>query len=249
MIAVEHRVAEDWRLAHQCGRNGAFNTASQRCEVRQGLAVGQQGPQGFNVGLGAGFVKGQAQTVSVHNAQVDLLGACLIVQFGGVGTGGHGQGVEEVFLFDVQAQSGQALGENRGQVMHAVGNLRQAFRAVVHGVHAGDVGQQYLRGADVGSGLLAADVLLAGLHGQAQGRLAETVHGNADQTTRHVTLERILGGEVGGVRATEAQRHTETLRAADGHVGAEFARRGQHGQGQQVSGHGYQSVGSVEAFG
>jgi hypothetical protein len=47
------------------------------------------------------------------------------------------------------------------------------------------------------------------------------------------------------VRATEAQRHAEALGAADGHVGAELARRGQQGQGQQVGGHGHQGVGSA----
>jgi hypothetical protein len=51
------------------------------------------------------------------------------------------------------------------------------------------------------------------------------------------------------VRATEAQRHAEALGAADGHVGAELARRGQQGQGQQVGGHGHQGVGGVEALG
>ena len=133
--------------------------------------------------------------------------------------------------------------------MHAVGDLRQAFRAVVDGVHAGDVGQQHLRGADVRGGLLAADVLLAGLHRQTQRRLAETVNRNADQTARHVALERIFGGEVSRVRATEAQRHAEALCRTDGDVSAELARGGQQGQGQQVSGHGHQGVGGVEAFG
>ncbi|MCY1423592.1 hypothetical protein D9M71_393080 [compost metagenome] len=92
-------------------------------------------------------------------------------------------------------------------------------------------------------------MLLAGLHGQAQGRVAETVYRNTDQAARHVTFECVLGGEVRRVRATEAQRHAEALCAADGHVGAEFARRGQHGQGQQVGCHGNEGVGSVEAFG
>ena len=96
---------------------------------------------------------------------------------------------------------------------------------------------------------LAADMLLAGLHGQAQGRLAEAVYRHTDQTAWHVALERILGGEVRGVWATEAQWHAKALCAANGHVGAEFARRRQQGQGHQVGGHGDQCVGGVEAFG
>jgi hypothetical protein len=40
---------------------------------------------------------------------------------------------------------------------------------VVDGVHRGDDGEQHLGGADVGGGLLAADVLLAGLQREAVG--------------------------------------------------------------------------------
>ena len=40
------------------------------------------------------------------------------------------------------------------------------MRAVVDGVHGRDVGEERLRRADVGGGLVAADVLLAGLQGQ-----------------------------------------------------------------------------------
>ena len=94
-----------------------------------------------------------------------------------------------------------------------------------------------------------ADMLLAGLHGQAQRRLAEAVDGNADQTAWHVALERILGGEVRRVRATKAQWYAKALCAANGDVGTEFARRRQQGQGHQVGGHGDQCVGGVEAFG
>ncbi|MNE03541.1 hypothetical protein D3C80_960470 [compost metagenome] len=91
-------------------------------------------------------------------------------------------------------------------------------------------------------------MLLAGLHGQAQGRLAVAVDGDADQAARHVALEGVAGGEVGGVRAAEAQRHAEALGAAQGDVGTELAGRGQQGQGQQVGGHRHQGVGGVEAL-
>ena len=50
------------------------------------------------------------------------------------------------------------------------------------------------------------------------------------------------------MRATEAQWHAKTLGAADGHVCAELARRGQQGQGQQVGGYGHQCVGGMEAL-
>ena len=52
--------------------------------------------------------------------------------------------------------------------MHSGGDFQQAVRAMVHSIHAGDVGQQGLGCADVGGGLVPPDVLLPGLHGHAQ---------------------------------------------------------------------------------
>ncbi|MCY1215383.1 hypothetical protein D9M72_272260 [compost metagenome] len=248
VVAVEHRVAEDRALAQQGGRQAAGDPGGQFGEDRQGLAVGEQRPELLDVSLGGGFVQRQAEADGIHLAQVEALGAGQAVQLGGAGTGGQGQGVEEVFLLHGHAQLAQALGEDRGQLVHAPGDAGQALRAVVHGVHAGDVGQQHLGGADVAGGLFAADVLLAGLHGQAQGRLAVAIDGDADQAARHVALERVAGGEVGRVRATEAQRHAEALGAAEGDVGTELAGRGQQGQGQQVGGHGDQGADGVEAL-
>ncbi|MNM84385.1 hypothetical protein D3C81_964730 [compost metagenome] len=88
-------------------------------------------------------------------------------------------------------------------------------------------------------------MLLAGLHGQAQGRLAEAVDGHADQTPGHVALEAVAGGEERRVRAAKTQRHAKTLGTAQDHVGTEFTRRGQQGQGQQVGGHRHQRAGGM----
>ena len=87
------------------------------------------------------------------------------------------------------------------------------------------VRQQRLRGADVAGGLFAADVLLAGLQGQAQRGPATRVLGDAHDAAGHVAFEGVAGGEERGVRSAVAQRHAKTLGAADGDVRAEFARR------------------------
>ena len=50
-------------------------------------------------------------------------------------------------------------------------DLRQPFGTVIDRIHRGDHRQQHLRGADVGSRLLAADMLLAGLQRQPVGGL------------------------------------------------------------------------------
>ena len=83
--------------------------------------------------------------------------------------GVDGDGVEEVVGFDGEAEGGEAGGELGGEAMDAGGDSFEAFGAVVDGVHAGHDGEQDLCGADVGGGLLAADVLLAGLEGEAVG--------------------------------------------------------------------------------
>ena len=51
-----------------------------------------------------------------------------------------------------------------------LGDASEARRAVIDGIHRCDDRQQRLRGADVARGLLAADVLLAGLQGAAARR-------------------------------------------------------------------------------
>ncbi len=55
--------------------------------------------------------------------------------------------------------------------------------------HGGDVGQQRLRSADVGGGLVAADVLLARLHRHAQRRLALRVLAHTCASRDAVKLE------------------------------------------------------------
>ena len=48
---------------------------------------------------------------------------------------------------------------------------------------------------------------------------------NADEPSRHVPFVCIARREISGVRSAESERNAEALRAADGDIGAEFARR------------------------
>ncbi len=147
------------------------------------------------------------------------------------------QRVEEIGAH-VDSGRAQRAGQNGGEAMHAAGNADKAFRAVVHGIHAGHHRQQHLRGADVGGGLLAADVLLARLQREAIGRLAFGIDGDADQAARHRALVGVAAGHERGMRAAEAERHAEALGVADHDVRAPFARRGDQGQREQVGGDG-----------
>ena len=106
-----------------------------------------------------------------------------------------------------------------------LGDRLQPVGAVVDGVQGGHDGQQRLGGADVGRGLLAADVLLAGLQGQAVGRDAGVVLGHAHEAAGQGAFQALRDGHVGGVRAAEEQRHAEALGGADGDVRTLLARR------------------------
>ena len=106
--------------------------------------------------------------------------------------------------------------------------------AVVDRVHGRHVGQERLRGADVGGGLLAADVLLARLEGQAQRLVAVRVARHADQAARHLAGQLRLAREERGVRAAVAERHAEALRRAERDVRAKVGGRLEHGERQQV---------------
>ena len=132
----------------------------------------------------------------------------------------------------------QRGGDGPGVAVDGLGDRLQPVRAVVDGVERGHDGQQRLRGADVGGGLLAADVLLAGLQRQAVGGDAGVVLGDAHEAAGHGALEALLDGHVGGVRAAEEQRHAEALGGADGDVRALLARGRDQGQGEEVGGDG-----------
>ena len=129
--------------------------------------------------------------------------------------------------------------------MGALGDPAQPVRAVVDGVAGGDDGEQHLRRADVRGGLLAADVLLAGLQRQPQRGVAVGVAGQADEPAGQLAGELVAHREVAGVRPAEPERHPEALGGADGGVGAELAGRGEQGQRQQVGGHGDQRAALV----
>jgi hypothetical protein len=60
-----------------------------------------------------------------------------------------------------------------------------------------------------------------------------------------LALERVGDADVTGVRAAVAHRNAEPLRAADRHVGAELAGRGQQGEREQVRGHDSQRSSSL----
>ena len=120
--------------------------------------------------------------------------------------------------------------------MHRARDLRQPLRPVIDRVHRRDHRQQHLRGADVRSRLLAADMLLAGLQRQPIGRLPARIDRQPDDAAGQRALQRIAHRHIGGVRPAISHRHAKALRRTDRDIGAEFARRGQQRQRQQIGG-------------
>ncbi len=125
----------------------------------------------------------------------------------------------------------------------------QTTGAVVDGIHAGHDGQEDLRRTDVGRGLLAADVLLTRLEGKPVCRRSRHVDGDSDEAPGQGALESGAHGHVAGVRATEAHRHTETLRRSDRDVGAPLPRRRGQGQRHEVGGGRDERAGLVGCLG
>ena len=237
VVAVEDGVGQVGALARQVGRQRAghicFNGVQVRGGRRVGHAVGEDVPQQRDIVARRGFVQRHAHVGGVDLAQVDAVLQCRRVQFFRIGDL-DGQGVEIGGIDDLVAQGLQVGGQHARKAVHALGDLQQAGRAVVDGVHRGHHGQQHLRRADIRRRFFAADMLFARLQGQAVGLVALRIDGHAHQAARHIALEFIARGQVARVRAAETERHAEALAVADDDVGAPFARWREHGQGQQV---------------
>ena len=143
---------------------------------------------------------------------------------------------KKLLVDELDAGVAQPGGEYGGHPVRTDRDPAQPVGTVPHGVHPGDDREQHLRGADVARGLLAPDVLLAGLEGEAVGGGAVGVDGHADEPAGQAALEARADGEVARVGAAEPEGYAETLRRPDRHVEAVLARRAQQGQGEQVGG-------------
>ena len=91
--------------------------------------------------------------------------------------------VEELPVLQAEAGALQSAGQVDGALVDPPSNPAQSLGAVVHGIHGRNDRQQHLGGADVGGRLLAADVLLARLQGEAVGRTVLGVDREPDETT------------------------------------------------------------------
>ena len=179
-------------------------------------------PHGFHGFRPRNFIKRDADPVVTNLAQIDAFAPCGFEDFGLAAFGEHGDGVEEDRRVNDEIELLQSRCKCGGLGVNAAGDRPQAHRPVKHCVHRSNDGQQHLRGADVGGGLLAPDMLLAGLQRQPVGLVAARIHSNADQPARHRALVGVFHRHIGRVRTAIANRHAKSLHRTDGDVGAHF---------------------------
>ena len=236
-MAVEARVGQEGARARQRGGQGEPGGAvGARGGILRGAGqgVGERPQDRGDVVIGGGLVDAHAHVVGIEQAQVvaQRLSA-LDSPAGGAGQA-HAHRVEELLVLEGEPERAGADGQVLGPAVHVLGDGHQALGTVVDRVEGRDDRQQGLRGADIRGGLLPANVLLAGLQGQAVGLTALGVPGDADDASRQLAPQRLGDGHEARVGASEEQGHPQALRGTDGDVRADGARLGQQRQGQRV---------------
>ena len=127
----------------------------------------EDAPQGLEVRPTGGLVEGDPEMVAVDETQVDAGFPGPRRDAPRLAGSAHRDRVEVCVGQHLEPETIEPLHHDAGHAVHALRNGAQPLRPVIHGVETGDVREQHLRGADVAGGLLAANVLLAGLERHA----------------------------------------------------------------------------------
>ena len=146
MVAIKYRMAEDCVITQHAVLN---RTAVERHVFIQGVdvqavAVAQQNiEQLHHVFTGSGFVEGNTYRIMDIAAQVDF---CRFSTRQNRRFIGHfnTQSVEVMRMTQLQPFLLQTGGQNISQAVDAISDAFQANWAMIHGIQAGDVGQQNL---------------------------------------------------------------------------------------------------------
>ena len=122
------------------------------------------------------------------------------------------QGVKRVLaLGNSQTKFLAVVAQDLLEVIKSFSNVKESLGSVPDGVESREVGKKSLGSANVGGSFVSSDVLLASLHSHTIARVALTVFGDTDNTSRHFSLELILACHVAGVRSSESHRQAESL--------------------------------------
>src|SRR2546427_12413461 len=111
--------------------------------------------------------------------------------------------------------------------MNTLSNFLHSIGPVIACIHCGNVRQQRLSSADIAGRLLTPYMLFASLQRKSQSGPTTRVLRASDNTARHLAFECVARCEVGGMWPSISERHTKTLRSAQGDVTSEFSWRTQ----------------------
>ena len=248
---MEHRMREEVRRADQ-GRGPRGRGAGLRGRRRLGRAERSREDPRHRVHVGGrgGFVERNADVTGARRVEAEVIA-------GGEGRlpdavararrNGQRERVEVGGVLLRAPQGRQAPGQFAREAVHPSCDPLEAGRAVVHAVHRRHRGQQRLRRADVRRGLVAPDVLLAGLQRHPEGAVALRVDRDADDAAWRLPDVLVARGEERRVRAAVAHRDAEALGAADDNVRAHLPGRGGQDQRQEIGGDGHERAGSMSA--
>ena len=241
-VVVKHGLAQPWPLAQRQLRPGLFQAPLMPglhagCLGLGGLAgtIGQGRQQGLQLLKGTELIEADAHR-RVPWAEIETTGQGPGHELTWMGRG-QAEGVKSRSRLHRQAQSPQPRGQGAAQGQQPLGDGGQTIGAVVHGIEAGHHSQEHLGRTDVAGGLVAADVLLAGLEGQAQGALAFRIEGLTHQATRNLALKGLGGGKERRVGAPKTHGHPKTLGAAHGDIRPQLPHRLEQHLGQWIDRH------------
>jgi hypothetical protein len=135
---------------------------------------------------------------------------------------------------DLESHTASTFSQDHGQRVNTLSNRLQPSGSVVDSVHSAHVCKKSLSGTDVGSSLLTTNVLLTGLESETVGRVTETVLGNSNETSGHLSLHLVGGSKERGVGSSVSHGNTEALGISEGDISAELSRGLKHSKGEEV---------------
>lgn len=156
-------------------------------------------------------MEGDLDVLAVHHSDVYLVLQEHVAGLFGIANFDC-QGVKRVLaLGNGQTKFLAVVAQDLLKVIKSFSDVKKSLGSVPDGVESRKVSKKSLGSANVGGSFVSSDVLLTSLHSHTIARVALTVFGDTDNTSRHFPLELILACHVAGVRSSESHRQAESL--------------------------------------
>jgi hypothetical protein len=248
VVLVEDRLLEVAGLSLERSRDLVIEEGSlirRKSRLELGLRNAKGLDEVTEALKGDTLVKREANLVLSNTAKVNVLRLSVLVNLGnGLRRSLESDSIEKnrtilaetlSVKLELALLKDQALGKT-GLAPDILSNGLKTLRTVVDSVESRHVGKKSLSSADIAGGLLTTNVLLTSLESQAKSRLAETILGNTNETTRNLALVLLRCSEESSMGTTVTERNTEALGVTDGDVGAKFSRGLEHGKSEKIGG-------------